>query len=150
MQRTITRILLLTSAGLLLHAAMGCGSNQGCVDYARTICARQAECSVLVGKISSSNLEACTTAVSRSCELSTKAPDTNWHQETATACGQALTTANCDVILDGPRPATCIPPGNRGLGAACADGFQCQSLFCNRPTSHDCGVCAPLHKDGET
>lgn len=150
MQRTLTRILLLTSAGLLLNAAIGCGSNQGCVDYAKTICARQAECSAIGGKINNANIEQCYTARSQSCELSTKAPDTNWRQETATACGQALASASCDVILDGPLPAACLPAGNRGLGASCADGYQCQSLYCNRATARDCGVCAPLHKEGET
>jgi hypothetical protein len=149
MQRTLTRLLLLTSAGLFLHAASGCGSNQGCVDYATAICVRGAECSTRLGKINNVNLEACITSRAQTCELSTVAPDTNWRQETASACAQALSAAACDAVLDGPLPSSCLPAGNRGLGAACADAYQCQSLFCNRPTARDCGVCAPVHKEGE-
>ena len=150
MQRTLTRFLLLTCAGLLMAQAAGCGSNQGCVDYARSICARQAECSALSGKLNAANVEACITSVSRNCELSTKVPDSNWRQESATACGQAWSTASCEAVLSGPPPSACIVAGNRAVGAACADSYQCQSHFCNRPTSRDCGTCASVRAEGET
>jgi hypothetical protein len=141
--------LLFVSVSLLLSAAAGCGSNQGCLEYARTLCARQIECSAVLGKYQSANLEQCQSIAAQNCQLATRSPDSNWTQDAATGCAHAMAAASCDVVLAGPRPKECLPPGTRALGATCADGFQCQSLYCSRPSARECGTCAPLAKEGE-
>lgn len=147
MQRTF--ILSALCAGLLAAAAAGCGGNQGCLDYAKTVCTRNIQCSSFSTLYYGPNFDICQTQTARTCELSTKAPDSNFSQAAASACAQALAAASCDDVLAGNYPAECRPAGNRANGGSCADAFQCQSLFCNRPTSHDCGTCTPLPKLNE-
>lgn len=141
-------VSVLLTGVIFLATAPGCGTNAGCLDYAQTVCARQMECSAFLAKYDGANLGACQTMLLRSCELSTKAPDSNFSQEAASACAQRLAQASCEVILSGPRPSECRPPGLRPLAASCADGFQCQSLFCAR-SALECGTCQPLPKAGE-
>ena len=107
MQRTGTRFLFALCAGLLAVTASGCGSNSGCIEMAKALCQRQIECSALLGKLDGANVEACQSQLARGCELSTKSPDTNWKQDNASQCAQAIYAASCDAIVDGPRPAAC-------------------------------------------
>jgi hypothetical protein len=146
MQRTF--LLLLTCTGLLLAAAAGCGSNQGCEDYASTLCNRQIACSAQLAAYDGSAPATCQSIYAQTCQLSTQSPDSNWTQAAAEACSQALMNVTCDEILGGPFPSACQPAGNRAIGAACGDAFQCQSLYCNIAMAGQCGVCAAQSQSG--
>lgn len=145
------RLFLMLGACLsLVVAGLGCGSkNEGCEELGKAICTKRIECSAFAAKVDGPNFEVCKTLVAADCELSTKVPDGQWTQDAARACAQNYPALSCDDALTGNIPMLCRPPGNRPVGAACGDGFQCQSLLCNRTSSTACGTCVALPKLGE-
>lgn len=145
------RSILAFCIGILSTTAVGCGSNQGCEEYATAYCTRQVGCSNFWSSVYASNFETCRTTRMQRCQLNTKSPDTSWTQDLAMACSRAINAESCDEFLAGVLPTECRVPGKRTVGAPCGDRFQCESLQCVVSTEGSlCGSCTALPKQGES
>lgn len=137
--------------GVLSTAASGCGSNQGCEEFATAYCTKQVGCSNFWSTVYASNFEACRSARSQRCQLDSKSPDTGWNQNVALACSRGIAAQSCDDFLSGILAGECRNPGKRAVGAPCGDRWQCDSLQCVASTSAStCGTCTALPKQGES
>lgn len=145
------RSLLAFCIGILSTTAVGCGSNQGCEEYATAYCTRQVGCSNFWSTIYASNFETCRSTRVQRCQLNTKSPDTGWTQEAALACSRAITAESCDDFLLGVMPTECRPAGKRTAGSPCGDRYQCDGGQCLSSTAaSQCGTCTLLPKAGES
>ncbi len=70
-------------------------------------------------------------------------PGATWPPRPFKPCGDAIAALTCDDWLVGVSVPACAAPGQLALGAPCATGAQCQSLFCDAPAG-GCGHCVKL------
>lgn len=141
------RLVLLGISLLLLAAAgLGCGAkNEGCAAYARAVCDRQMQCSPLLTKLYSQDIDTCYQAIANGCSISGSANGSAFTDQKASACAQRVSASTCDEALTVALGADCHPPGMLVEGSTCGSDFQCASLAC-QGTGNGCGKCVPRPK----
>lgn len=145
------RSLLAFCIGVLSSTASGCGSNQGCEEFATAYCTKQIGCSNFWSTVYAASFEQCRSTRTARCQLDSKSPDTGWTQTVAQACARGINDQSCDDFLSGALANECRNPGKRTMGAPCGDRWQCDSLQCVSSTAaSQCGACAVLPKEGES
>jgi hypothetical protein len=67
------------------------------------------------------------------------------------SCAASIPGVSCASFLSLSFGAACAPdPGDLGNGAACGDDGQCQSTFCARAPTSQCGQCAGQTSSGSS
>jgi hypothetical protein len=116
---------------------------QAATDLAMAYCGRIAACAPLFLQVGYGDMATCVSRSTTAFTSTLTAPNTGWTAAAAEACASAIPMASCDDTLGNDLPAAChAPPGQLAVGAACGDGSQCASGYCNLGTSGKCGTCA--------
>jgi hypothetical protein len=130
-------------------------TEEACTRFAKSYCARAAECSALETRLRFGDVAECARQTALWCAREMEAPDSGISPATLSACGRAVVERPCRRWRrheDLPVPA-CHPSGGRTYRSPCLSGAQCVSGFCahaavtsdavdGRPTV--CGTCAPV------
>ena len=123
---------------------------QACPALIKAYCAKATDCMPFNQALGFPDAATCEARLNLTCPQLAKAMGTSVTGDDLQACSAKFSSISCyDYLsLSNPVQVCDFKPGKLTDGSACGEGVQCQSLYCKKDSTMDCGKCTALGKSG--